>query len=711
MPTLPAPLRSTLSITLIVFLLLSLIGTEAHRWYEQRLLREQRAEVTAELAYVGNALSVAVEQRLNRVSDVEAIVRSASSQALFEERLQALGTRLANPSLGLHAIVVAPQGTVQYVYPEADRYLLGHNLLEDPNPDVRASVRRALETNTIILSSPIQLPGGEPGIVVQRALDAEEGEWTLIRLVYRLQPLLRDAGLGMGSDPFRLGIHDHKGNFIYGQADILEHDPALSFVAIGDGGWQLLALPNGGWAAAVRGPLQLFDAFALTVIVLTTGLAYLVSNRQTRLQQAVQLRTQEIAAVNRELMEAQQLLEHRVAERTLELHTLLEASHHITRTLELEPALELILDQLRRLIDSPSAAIFTFNEDRQELRLVSYRSESRPLQMPPPYPLRPGTLDHEVVSGQRHLVIADVLDDSAEARLWQERCHVLYGGPLPGVRSWMAVPMSLKERTVGMLAFGHREPNAYTEHQAELAQAFANHAAVALENARLYEQARTLAALQERQKLARELHDSVSQALYGIGLGTKTALALVASDNVEKRHLAQPLEYVLSLATTGLAEMRALIFELRPESLEIEGLVPALTRRIDALRARQEMGVEALLEDVPEVPVAVQEVLYRVTQEALQNVVKHANASHVGVSLAPCNGEVVLEISDNGRGFELQDRFPGHLGLQSMRERVEAVGGVFGVETAPGQGTIVRVTVPSVSPNTFAGYWLQGETL
>lgn len=268
-----------------------------------------------------------------------------------------------------------------------------------------------------------------------------------------------------------------------------------------------------------------------------------------------------------------------------------------------------------------------------------------------------------------------------------------YLHPAGAVGSGIVVPLKVKGRVIGLLDVEHKEVNSLDRRDVAVLQLLANQVAIAIENAQLYAQAQSLAALNERQKLARDLHDSVSQALYGIGLGTRTALKMVEADGVEKASLGQPLEYVLSLATAGMAEMRALIFELRPESLAVEGLIPALTRRLDALRVRHELDVEADLTDEPELPLAAKEMLYRVAQEALHNVVKHAHAGRVTLLLASAGGEVSLEIRDDGRGFDTNSAFPGHLGLQSMRERVEAFGGHFNVASVSGKGTTVRVCI------------------
>jgi signal transduction histidine kinase len=195
-------------------------------------------------------------------------------------------------------------------------------------------------------------------------------------------------------------------------------------------------------------------------------------------------------------------------------------------------------------------------------------------------------------------------------------------------------------------------------------------------------------ALEERQRLARELHDSVSQALYGIALGARTARTQLERDPAKA---AEPLDYVLSLAEAGLAEMRALIFELRPESLQNEGLVAALTKQTDAVRTRHKLDVVTSFCLEPDISLDTKETLYRITQESIYNVIRHASASRIELSLKVESGLLILEVKDNGKGFDPQGFFPGHLGLQSMRERVDNINGTFQIKSKPNQGTVVRV--------------------
>ena len=200
-----------------------------------------------------------------------------------------------------------------------------------------------------------------------------------------------------------------------------------------------------------------------------------------------------------------------------------------------------------------------------------------------------------------------------------------------------------------------------------------------------------VATLEERQRLARELHDSVSQALYGIALGARTAQTQLERDPAK---LAEPLDYILSLAEAGLSEMRALIFELRPESLQNEGLVAALTKQADAIHARHKITVATDFGEEPDISLDAKEALYRIAQEAMQNIAKHAHATKVELSMQNKNGSLLLEIRDNGKGFDASHEFPGHLGMKSMPERAAQIGGEFHIQSQPGTGTVITVTIP-----------------
>jgi signal transduction histidine kinase len=245
---------------------------------------------------------------------------------------------------------------------------------------------------------------------------------------------------------------------------------------------------------------------------------------------------------------------------------------------------------------------------------------------------------------------------------------------------------------IGALAIEHLEANRFTEWQARLVEAFADHCAVAIENARLFEQSRQLAVFSERRRLAAELHDSVSQSLYGISLGAHTILSILES---EPDRVRQVLNHVLNLAEAAFSDMRTLIFELRPEALQSYGLVTALSRQADILRRNHEIQVHLALGSEPKMVSAdTKEVLYRIAQESMNNIVKHARATEVCLKLSQEAGALCLTVHDNGGGFDPMLDYAGHLGLRVMRERVEGCHGTLEIMSTPSEGTTVRARVP-----------------
>jgi signal transduction histidine kinase len=394
-----------------------------------------------------------------------------------------------------------------------------------------------------------------------------------------------------------------------------------------------------------------------------------------------------------DLQRSREQLEQRVEERTRELSSLLEVSHTVASTLQLKPLLGLILDQLKAVVGYTGASIFAV--EGEELILLDDRNpDPREHLMPLRFPRKRLGLMWQTLTSRESPIIRDVHDDSSLAQAFRLAVGDLSKTASHAVRACMIVPLMLRDQVIGMLVLVASEEDAFTQHQATLALAIATQAAIAIENAQLYEQAQQLAAVEERQRLARELHDSVSQALYGIALGLHTARIQLDRDPGE---LPESLNYLLSLAEAALEEMRALIFELRPESLESEGLVVALSKQGAALQARHGMAVQTELCEEPNLPLQVKQALYRIAQEAMHNTVKHARASKVELVLRQTATAVVLEVRDDGVGFDPTGSFPGHLGLHSMQERLSSLSGMLQIESAPGQGTSIVVQVPEVT--------------
>ncbi|GEM85723.1 histidine kinase [Meiothermus granaticius] len=371
-----------------------------------------------------------------------------------------------------------------------------------------------------------------------------------------------------------------------------------------------------------------------------------------------------------------------------QLAALLEVSRDVALTLELKPLLAQLLEKLAGLVEYSGAAIFVLHGE--VLELLCYHGPLPQEQLVQSWDLQVATHTAEVIRSRNPVVIPDVHADTQMAKAFRVTAQTQLGYIPERIGTWMGVPLMVRDRILGVLAFDHQSPQAYRQEQIELAQIFAQQAAAAIENAQLFEQAQGKAALEERARLARELHDSVSQALYGIVLGARAALN-AAEHNPQA--LREPLDYILSLAQAGIAEMRALIFELRPESLAEEGLVAALARQAAALKARYGLEVETHLGEEPEIPLEAKEALYRIAQEALHNVVKHAEATKVSLRLEHSPQQLVLQVQDDGRGFDPHQEFPGHLGQRTMRERAQAIGARLHLISAQGCGTRVNVSL------------------
>ncbi len=231
-----------------------------------------------------------------------------------------------------------------------------------------------------------------------------------------------------------------------------------------------------------------------------------------------------------------------------------------------------------------------------------------------------------------------------------------------------------------------------------MATFFANQAAAAIENARLYEQSREYAVVEERNRLARELHDSVTQSLFSVTLLSEAALNLLDRDPAKAR---ERIDRANELAQGALAEMRALIFQLRPMALQEEGLLSALKKHLNAVRSRDGVLVQLQVTGAARrLPAPVEDAAFRIAQEGVNNVIKHAgSAPGARVELNFDVRTLHVVIADNGVGFDpTAPRPTGKFGMSSMLERAEGVGGRLYVDSAIGQGTTVRAELPLERP-------------
>jgi signal transduction histidine kinase len=265
---------------------------------------------------------------------------------------------------------------------------------------------------------------------------------------------------------------------------------------------------------------------------------------------------------------------------------------------------------------------------------------------------------------------------------------------LPHTRSELVIPLRLGERVIGTLDVQSEELNTFREDDVRVMQSLADQVAVAIENARLYDRSQDAAVLEERNRLARELHDSVTQLLYSLVLLAGAASKIV--DDGEQPPTKQHLARIEETAQQALKEMRLLVYELRPLALDEEGLVGALNQRLDTVERRAGIQARLMADGDLDLPPMVEEEVYRIVHEALNNALKHSGAGSVSVTLSRDGEWVQVEIVDDGRGFDTSSTGDaGGVGLASMRERAEALGGSVTVVSAPHKGTEVLLRVPA----------------
>jgi PAS domain S-box-containing protein len=388
---------------------------------------------------------------------------------------------------------------------------------------------------------------------------------------------------------------------------------------------------------------------------------------------------------------SEKLLQEQVEAHTREQSTLLEISQTLASALELQPGL--ILNQLRVIIDYTHAGLFKL--DDSTLTALAVRGP-QPLEQTKPFQIRlqrPEALKI-LLNERRPTRIANVQGPDPPARflrsLLNEQASIL----LEGVQSWMWVPLAFKGGVIGAIGVAHVERNFFTAHHAGLALTVANQAAITMVNAELYKNAQALATFQERQRLAQNLHDAVNQSLFSAGLIAEVLPRLWERDPEEGR---RSLEDLRRLTRGAQADMRLLLAELRPSTLTDAELGDLLHLLGNALAGRTNIpirvtmtGQDALREQKA-LPADVQVGLYRLCQEGLNNIAKHAGASRVDIHLQYDTGAVELRIRDDGRGFDPEQTPPGHYGLNMMRERAAAIGAMLTITSQPGQGTEIVI--------------------
>jgi signal transduction histidine kinase len=375
-------------------------------------------------------------------------------------------------------------------------------------------------------------------------------------------------------------------------------------------------------------------------------------------------------------------LEQRVADRTRELGALYDVAKVASEFSDLQVILEKSLDNILTIIGCEIGFIHLLEENGPGINLTVHQSN------PPNYldqinfsPLKI-PLWKKVIEENKPLLISD-------AELTNNATDIF---TLTSPHTYLGVPIHAKGKTFGVLSIIGKDAREFNWEEIALLSAIADQMGVAVESAHLRKQAERAAVMEERQRLARELHDAVTQSLYSL-----TLLAEACRQSIQNGNMDNVNEWINDISHTShdaLKEMRLLLYELRPSMIEKDGFIGAIKRRLEAVESRAGVNTHLRVEGECQLPIQIAEQLYRIVQEALNNILKHAAATEVQVDLNFSKDSLKLDIIDNGIGLNPKMDFSkGGLGLSTMKERAEQLGGVLEVESAPGFGTKISISM------------------
>lgn len=354
-----------------------------------------------------------------------------------------------------------------------------------------------------------------------------------------------------------------------------------------------------------------------------------------------------------------------------------DIAKYISGTLDLQDVLGRILENIGNIVSHTSASVGLLEDNSLLLaRTTTSKHDTREIYAERRLQDTP-FLQHMIISHEP-IIIHDL----------QRVDDVQTLASQANVAAYMGIPIQLRNQVIGFLNIFSEQQDFFKPEHSERLVAFAELAALAIQNARLFEQSKDLAALQERQRLARDLHDSVSQTLFTCRTMTEAALRRLDRDPEQAREFMNEAH---DLTITALSEMRVLLLELRPSTLMQVSLKQLFEQYLRPLQNRRDFDLIWKLDDVPALASHIQIALYRIVQEALNNIDKHAGASTVEIHLNQHESYLEIIVIDNGMGFKLHAVKPTSLGLGIMRERAQEIGAELTIESQPNTGTRIRI--------------------
>ena len=304
---------------------------------------------------------------------------------------------------------------------------------------------------------------------------------------------------------------------------------------------------------------------------------------------------------------------------------------------EVEPVLQRLVHSARELGGARYAALGIPDGEGAFASFITSGMSDELIAAMGPLPRTHGMLGAMLDGAEPHLT--DDITQDPRFRGWWPSAH-------PMMRSFLGVPIVTRGEVLGAVYLTEKEDGSmFSSADQKLIELLAAHAAIAIENARLHERSRELSIIEERNRLARELHDSVTQRLFGVALAAESASTLLERDPSKA---AVELDRVSELARGAMEELRAVVFELRPGSLEAEGLATVLRKHVEVLRRVSGQEIELRVCDVPRLRPGPATQVLRIAQEALGNAMRHSAAKRISVKLGGADGTLFLQVSDDG---------------------------------------------------------------
>jgi signal transduction histidine kinase len=373
-----------------------------------------------------------------------------------------------------------------------------------------------------------------------------------------------------------------------------------------------------------------------------------------------------------------------------EMEALYSADGRMLRTQTLEQVYQTLVDVAEEMLHADKSAVLTWDEKRTRLAVRVSRGFSPATVQRLKFARGEGIIGKVAENGQP-VIVTNLASDSIQTDMDPEMLAAIQA---EGISSFLHLPITIDNQTVAIFTVGFTRPEAFSEDTVRLFSSLVQRAALSVENAMLFEQTKQVAIMEERNRLARDLHDSAKQKAFAAlaQLGAVNGMLKGGRPGVRNH-----LEEAENLVYEVIQELTFLIQEIHPSALKEKGLASMLREYVFQWENRNDAKANLKIENERRLPLEIEQAFYRIIQEALANITRHSRATQVEINLLFQETEISAVVSDDGCGFDPQ-RSPAGLGLRSIRERIESIGGTCAINTCPGEGTCVQVCAPLTPP-------------